>query len=535
MEAVSEDVAPEARTASLRMWLPGIPVLFCLLLVAPLALLQTSFTHDTWWHLSLGRQILESGSSAPPEELSWTALGAVSHMHSWLADVVFSLVEGWAGLGGLEILGLFLIALCLRELHALARVLGASPLAAALAVFLFVSLSQRLLILRPQLFSFWFFAWLLRAALRQRKGLDRVILGAPLLVAVWANLHGGVILGVGLLFGLALLEYCEEAWEWAGAPDGGRERAALLFKLGLLALLAGCLNPKGPWIYVDALFNTPLLNDVMRQIDEWRQPDFSTVPFLEPLVVLAIPLALLQPRRPALFELVGLCGVTHLALTTWRHAPLFGIVAIPILAAWLTRVLPVPETETLRGRVFGGLDRFLSLGEDAARPGIARPGGVLAIALVAAIAFSAEAAHPRPLLGVGAPLSKRYPIRACEWVLGHRLEGRLFNSYPWGGFLGWKLRGRHRVNIDSRMAPFIERFRGVYLPVYEADPGWLERLRAEGIGWILLEDHAPLAGALAREPSWKQVYGDGLAVIYVSKAGPNKGLTAIPRAPDKRR
>ena len=52
---------------------------------------------------------------------------------------------------------------------------------------------------RPQMFSLTAFAWLLYELERFRRGTDRGVWRLPLLFALWVNLHGGWLVGAGVL------------------------------------------------------------------------------------------------------------------------------------------------------------------------------------------------------------------------------------------------------------------------------------------------------------------------------------------------
>src|SRR5262249_16835800 len=107
---------------------------------------------------------------------------------------------------------------------------------------------------RPQLFSLMFFAWLMAALAAPARGW---IVSVPIvaMVALWANMHGGRIVGAGTLAGAAVPGFFKSVGDAAffasrgrrdrvffGAAD--RERWSML-GTALAAMAATIVNPYG--------------------------------------------------------------------------------------------------------------------------------------------------------------------------------------------------------------------------------------------------------------------------------------------------
>ena len=88
--------------------------------------------------------------------------------------------------------------------------------------------------LRPQLLGMALFALVL-FLVSERRAHPRYLLAVPLIVLVWANIHGSFFLGP-LVLGLAWLEDLHDRV----AP---RHRALIV---GLVSALAACVTPFGP-------------------------------------------------------------------------------------------------------------------------------------------------------------------------------------------------------------------------------------------------------------------------------------------------
>lgn len=515
---------PEPSPAPARArWSPGGPDLLVALLTAGFAWRPATFTHDTWWHLRLGRRILDEPWFPQQETFSWTAPGATVPHVSWLCDVLFAAVDRLGGLGLLEVLGWLLIALVLRASYALSRALGAAPSLAAAGVAALAWCAADFMIIRPHLLTFLGFELLFLAWVRGRDApLGRAWWAVPPLVCVWANLHGGFLLGLAFLGGVAGLELLEGRF---GAPGEARLRAArgrTLLLLACAALAASCLHPQGPSQLLGAV--RALSDPAVRQVDEWLPTPLRGNPLFPALLLLTVVAALFQPRRPPAFEVCAWLGSAWLALNVWRHLPLFGIVGHGVLAAWATRALDahraaLPVSERLRAR----LDGWLGRGEGG-------PGGWVALLVLALLCGGWRLARPsdpfqHPLLRA------RYPVETARWVLAHDLHGRMFHSYRWGAWLGFVFEDRHPVYLDSRLNPMGWRRLEEYFAIYHAEPGWEERLAQLDVSWMLLEADAPLVPLLRLHPGWRLVHEDAGACVFVRLGEGNDALPPAAPAP----
>jgi hypothetical protein len=53
-----------------------------------------------------------------------------------------------------------------------------------------------------------------------------------------------------------------------------------------------------------------------------------------------------------------------------------------------------------------------------------------------------------------------------------------------------------------------------YGAIYEARPGWRERLDEQSVSWALLPLDAPLAAAMGADRGWERVRQDAVAVYF---------------------
>ncbi|MBX3250582.1 MAG: hypothetical protein KF901_25620 [Myxococcales bacterium] len=281
---------------------------------------------DGWFNLLLGREILAHGL---PREDALTALGLGRSWidAQWLAHLAF---HGLRELGGPRLVvtaHVLLLSGALALTLDAARLTGASPRRVALGglIALLVLMPHRLV--RAQSFGALALAlvlWLIVAD--ARRGRRRLWLALPVLV-VWANLHGSVLVGAGLV-GLAALA--------SAARRTGRGRISRL----LLAALVGLtvfVTPYGPAELVG--YWVKMVGDP-GPFTEWDRPTLGTAPIH--LALAAATLALLAWRWRRLdARWVALLGVSVLlSLTGLRYGVLLGYAFATFGPSLLDAALP---------------------------------------------------------------------------------------------------------------------------------------------------------------------------------------------------
>lgn len=348
------------------------------------------YNPDLFWHLSAGRWMCQNGSVPRADPFSFTAGGQPWLDFEWLSQLLFYGVHSLGGLWGLRFLKAVLLGACFLPIDGLLRdrAVGASGRALALAFWSAAVLSQS--DLRPDLFSLLFFSILLR---RLDKDRYSWILSLPLF-SLWANLHAAFVLGFCL--------YAAKALSLRRLPK------PLALEAGA-ALLGTFLNPYGPKVWSVIAEHGAQASGISRYVQEWGG------------------LSLRQPLQWPLLAALALY-----AAVLWRRRrelpPFLALASAPLaLAAFSTSRFGLSFAATAAALVFSV--------EKAPRPKAAFAG---LAALTALLAF------PLSRVPWAAPFAPRYvAVRAVDFAAAHpELEGlRLFNTYEWGGYLGWRRPG----------------------------------------------------------------------------------------------
>jgi hypothetical protein len=319
--AVDSLVVPPFLSRSFaREALPLALVAFYAAVLAGLA--RFELVGDSWLTLVSGREVVQHG--VPQHD----QLMAMSHGvrwvdQQWLAQVVFYELAHLGGIRAAVLLHLLLLVGAFAIAVAAARNRGASPTTVLWVGLACVFLAPWAWQLRAQSFAYPLFAatlWLLSADSRAPS--RRVLLVLPLL-ALWANLHGSVVLGAGLvaLRGLTIVRKRGAAW---------RLRATCLLSAPLLALV----SPYGTALlgYYRHMLGSPLLS---RFVQEWGPTTPAKAWLFYPLAILAVWLLGRNGSALTVFERVALLATTLTGFVALRHVVWFELAALMFLPVLL--------------------------------------------------------------------------------------------------------------------------------------------------------------------------------------------------------
>lgn len=434
---------------------------------------------DYFWHMATARWILEHGRIPDADPFSFTWAGRPWLPHEWLGEMLmYQLVSA---IGPMPTMGLFgaLVPASLGVLGWRLRASGLSNLPVALAMLAGALVFIPYATIRPQTMSWAIVALLLALLISLRPDRGWLLAALPVLFAVWSNLHGLWVVGLGIvaMFALATI---------AGATPMSARRRAVALAAGA-AVLAVCLSPGGfttllyPLRYVDAgdwgLANIP----------EWQSPNFHDA-VQWPLLALIALGSLTSAAAPGWLRVLWVVGLV-LALGANRNAPVAAVMAVPALAYGVARLLPRRTTgDATIGR------RLL---ETAA--------GV-AVVVAAVVAIPAQP-------GTNGIVLDRYPADAVA-RLADEPPKRVLVEYGWGGYVIHELGPRGtRVFVDGRNDMYDQAILEEYTRMRSADPGWDERLERWQVDVILLPPEAPLTKIPTDRFGWCATFRDDRQVL----------------------
>jgi hypothetical protein len=482
LATVPDDVAARAWMASL---LVGLGVYFVALAGAP-ALLNDG---DTLSHIASGRWIIVHRAIPFHDPFTYTAHGQRWVPHEWLAEIVFAVTYDRLGWGGVVALtGLAGAAAFALLTGALAANLG--PRRAAIGALAALALTEAHFLARPHALAWPLLVlWMAGVIGARDRGCVPSLALLPVMV-LWCNLHGGFV--IGLLF--AGLLAAEAA---LAAPAGGRRAALRGWGIFLaLSTLASLCSPN--WVAALLLPVRMLrMQFALASISEWHAADFSRFDPLEAWIGLMLLGGLTLGLRLPLARVLMILLLLWMALVHVRNEELLGIIVPLLVAAPLARQLAPASSEA-------------SPAAAAGRRTVTRFGRAAALAAALVIAFfgGAWVLNDRGL----APRGAVAPAAAVAAARRHDLDGRVFNSVRFGGYL---IFAGVPVFVDGRADLFGDAFLERYVAAANAVGNWLpEILDRYHVEWTLLEPSSPAVGLLDRLTGWERVYADRYAVIH---------------------
>jgi hypothetical protein len=463
---------------------------------------------DFWWHLKAGQIIVTTGSIPRADLFSFTCPGRHFILQNWLVEVIYWGAYRVGGLAMVVTLNSAMLVAAFVPVYLLCREAARGPRTAAIVSCMSVAALLTFSNVRSQVFSFACFSvtyWVLSAYRARRRDALWVL---PVLMIAWVNLHGGFVLGLGLM---ALFLGSEAVRRLVLGPRSDTLSPSELAGLGAalaLSLVATLLNPEGYRAYSSV---TAVTQDPVSQsfVTEWQPPRFDQVgmlgfygPFFAALLVF-----LYATERLDLTELALFAGFAVFALTSLRNAIWFVLVVTPIVAR---HVATVNATSLLQRR------------ERLRDEGRATPPVRYALNTFLALVLVAVTIGLLPWFRGGgdvALIDDKTPVGAIDYMEAHALRGNVFAPEIYGDYLIWRLWPAQRSFVDSRVHLFNQcpAVANDYNLVF-SDSHWEQRLERYQIRYMLLskdelESRLMIDGGRA-STRWRVLYEDASSILF---------------------
>ncbi len=477
----------------------GVASLFLAFVLTTLASINIA-DPDLWGFLAFGRLFWNSPGFPYRDVFSYVPTLDPWVYHEWLAGVLFYPLYQTFGAAGIQVLRYLLGLGMIYFLFLTARKRGAHPLAILFFLATLVTGFKNFLPpLRPQNFTYFFFAWSLylleSARLDGRYGR---LWPLPVLQIFWCNLHGGFLAGLGLIF-------------LYGLGEGLSRRPWRPYALVLAAAtLATLINPYGLqyWHYLVRAVTMP-----RPMIIEWISifQDLATGAlgsFYYTLLVLILVLFLWWRSRYWELTPLLLLGITLvLGVKHVRHLMFFFML---VGAFWPITLKPYEQDLAGRPR----LQRLWQKGSTKLM--------VIAAAFLLAGFFISNffGRDPFSLTTPAAPRGGKinrmyYPEGAMAYIQEQGLTGKLLIDFGWGEYAMWRFHPRLLVALDGRFEtvypdPVIQE----YLHFFYASPHWQGFLEKYPPDFILIKHHGKLPELIKGLAPWRVLYADSWCILF---------------------
>lgn len=460
---------------------------------------------DFYFHVTAGAYIIEHGMLPHQDVFSFTMAGAPWVMHEWLFEIV---IYGLYQLGGDIGVKLFFAALIIMTLRLTTSAVQSNSVNFLIILTLLtLALLSPYLAPRPQLFSYLFFSFSLFALLQWRlAGVSCYMKWLPLLMLPWVNLHGGYLIGIvliGLFIGLEIVSPLQRQL-------GTRQRLSPLLVTLLLTLAASAVNPYfiHHWLFPLKLMEMPYV----QQISEWQAPDIATSHIKVYAIYLGayLLLTVISLRQRARLDPLLPLPFIIASFQSSRHIP-FALLSVAPLLLW--------QVTTLRNRLALTLPawserakRLLFNGKPIDELEF-RLNGIMALV----IALSALVLYPHYHHRDTQLRNEVLPVLATDFLLQAGIEGRMFNSYRYGGYLLHRLYPTQRVFIDIRADMYDRHLHDAYETVFFARPGWRTVVDQYRIDYFIFDRLSPIAQVLGKNDYFAVVYQDSHTIVALRR------------------
>jgi hypothetical protein len=462
--------------------------------------------NDFWWHITVGKEILETQAIPSTDKYSYTMFGESysSYQMFWLMEVfLYSLFS----LGGPALIvliqSLIITAAYTIIIYIIYRRTGSWRIAAVGGIFA-AALGINDWNVRPQTITFLLASICLWAIYSYKQKSDwRYLLVLPFATLIWVNSHGtfpiGLIL-IGIWFADEVFNYLK-----GGREARGDNKDVLYSAIALIvSSLAMFVNPRGFGIfgYLKTMGANPVVQNL---VVEWAPPTINSLLgglFYAALILLA-GLIVISPRKPDLFEILTFLIFAVLGIRTSRGVVWFGLVLAPIFAQHLHSISSRLGSNTSMNKSQESIIMNRMIG-----------GFLLLLALISLPWFKDKLPLPAAKAGL---ISSETPVEATAFMLQERLPTQIFHAMSFGSYLIWAAQPAYRVFVDPRIELYTREQWLDYLSISNAQGNWEQMLRDYGVNTLMLSlgEQAQLVEEVRRSDQWNSLYKDNIVEIYV--------------------
>jgi hypothetical protein len=435
----------------------------------------TPMQTDTWWQLRAGQDMWHSGRVMLTDVYSHTAYGAYWVNHEWLAELVYYAMYR---AGGFALVTLFAAALIVGG-WALSWSLTKGPvreafLVCALALVPAATWWEP----RPHAFSLLFIPASVALVARRK------YLWLPPVFLVWANCHGGVLLG----FVIAAVGVTAQVWK-----QPRTWRVAALAMIGCAVAMTA--TPLGIHFWTE--IPKSLARIRLYPLDEWQPPRFGNLAMATYWVLAAAFAAGVVRFRHRLLRLPGedlpvvACALVlfPLSLMAIRNVGPFLMLAVPVLT------MMVPFVQRPKAAVAAEQRGSVNLALMTC--------SALGVAITLTWAYLNEI-----------PKLRWKPVPDLALAALQQCPGNLYNRYDEGGALLWFAPER-KVFMDGRQDPYPPELVLEHIRMETGQSDYREVFARHDIRCAYLPTISP-TGAQLTASGWKALYRDQQWVVLAA-------------------
>jgi len=455
---------------------------------------------DLGFHLKAGKWIIENGSFPSKDTFTYTVNNNDYTDLHWLFQLSVFLLYSLISYKGLSIvvclLSLWLMFLLLKRQRLLNIPFGLT------GVLLFVAylIIEPRIVLRPEMFTYIFITLMLLLLDSYYYFGKKQLFFLPIIMLLWCNMHSLFILGfvlIGAYFiSIALRD----------------KKVDKHFLMWMIASVAVCfINPyfyKGftfPLELFSRFDSNNIYNQHIKEFISFFNLDHFVVKDILFILYFAIAslLFLFTLTKRKWHEFILLAVFLYLALISIRNIPLFTLIALPIIGRSMEDFKDYIKNEIFYKSTFWIEKTVYYL--------LIIIPILLMFRLFTNTYYIGENSFSKTGIGLD---DYQQPTAASDYLLQHKLDGRIINSIGFGGWLEWSL--SQPAFIDGRLEVMKE---DLYNEVVKSWSNGLKALIDKYQPKLIVYSYLkyfPWTEQLAGMPDWKLIYLDGNTAVFAS-------------------
>jgi len=506
------DVIPAGNDASLKPIMAWGMLLFTLV-VAGVYLSRPLFDPDFYWHLKTGQWIWQNMSlprmdpfGVPPLAPSSPRTDFILTSY-WLSQLILYAFYSAGGMSGIILLRWIFAGISLLIFTYWTNVRN-SDVTAVIAIGTILIL-EFYFIERPQFISFVCFGALLIILFRfldqpDNRSLWSMLTPLSLVMIIWANMHGGFLIGQATLIYFIIAEGIKFSRS-SLTPLSVRSFRILLIS-SITALGASFINPNA----IDMLNYLPTIFDADNYANVNNLEEMSIVEYFR------------ESRNFTNILYIASMALTAAALLTSKHRKditWIGILAgTAIMGCQHMRLMPF---FLVSATIF--LTKYVETEHPAFKSRL-----VLFAMLAVTTVYCVKNEFPRimEVTRSGWVPVYQFPVRSADYISSHNIAGNIYTTMTWGGYMIWRAGPDNKIFHDGRVLN-IQRaweYNNSTLITVDRRPYWKGLLNARNIRVVVLpvyEDNGDpnlLTQSISNDREWSIVFAAENEVVFVRNA-----------------
>ncbi|MEK7559136.1 MAG: hypothetical protein AAB521_02415 [Patescibacteria group bacterium] len=452
---------------------------------------------DLGWHLKYGEHFFKTGSILRDNIFSTMMSDYKWVNHSWASDLLVYISFNTFGFLGVSLLGGAIVTLTFY-FFSKAFNLSFWDKAFLFPIVLFLVKNVNAASFRSQLISYLLTGILFYIISLYNKNPKNLLFTIPLFL-IWANFHGGFILGLVLLIGYLGIK---KIIEFKNNPDVKSLPKLIRLEAAIVVgiLIATLINPFGYAVYLESLnhFGNPWL----KYVSEWSSfSDLSSqwwnlIIFMNLYLISIVILFLTGKLKNRLPIVILILPFLALSFYERRYAWSMYYISFPVLLAISDFFKPSSKSNQV---IFASILTIISL--------VFILNSKIPTEKYFTMNWQEYCKAPANLCSYG----------AINFISKNNLSENLSTPYSWGGWMIWHY-PNIKPSIDGRMHLWRdEKGYSAFAEYYTNVQDW-ETIDKSSYDVVLALKSKPIYKRLLelnREKKWRIVYGDEISAIFV--------------------